>query len=169
MMSAMDVKLSTTYDASPNEVFTVFSDPSFRETACKATQAVSYDVSVTESGSDVVVRVERELPTDRIPDFAKKFVGATITIVQTETWHPPATDGSRTADVRGEIRGTPASFSGTAALTPTGAGTLQTADLDVRVAVPLIGKKIEPYIAEAIEASMVKEQEIGQAWHDNQP
>jgi hypothetical protein len=166
MMSAMDLKLSTTYDASPNEVFTIMSDPAFREAACKATHAVSYDVSVTESGSDVVVRVERELATDRFPDFAKRFVGATTTVVQTETWHAPATDGSRTADVRGEIRGTPASFTGTAALTPTGGGTLQTADLDVKVAVPLIGRKVEPYLAEAIESSMVKEQEIAQSWHD---
>jgi hypothetical protein len=169
MMSAMDLKLSTTYDAGPEDVFTMISDPSFRETACQATHAVSYDVSVTEFGDDVVVRVERELPTDRIPDFAKKFVGATITVVQTETWHPAAADGARTADVRGEIRGTPASFSGTAALTPSGSGTVQSADLEVKVAVPLVGKRVEPYIAEAIEASMTKEQEIGQTWHDNRP
>jgi uncharacterized protein YndB with AHSA1/START domain len=166
MMSAMDLKLSTQYDPPPTEVFAMMSDPAFREASCRASHAVSYDVTVTESGGDVVVRVEREQATDRIPDFAKKFVGATISIVQVETWHAPAADGSRSADVRGEIRGTPASFTGTAALTPSGGGTLQTADLEVRVAVPLIGKKVEPYIAEAIESSMVKEQEIGQSWHD---
>ena len=166
MMSAMDLKLSTTYDATPGEVFAIITDRAFRETACKATHAVSYDVNVSQDGGDTVVRVERELPTDRIPDFAKKFVGSTIMVIQTETWHGAAADGSRTADVRGEIRGTPASFTGTLALTPAGAQTRQTADLDVKVAVPLVGKKIEPYIAQAIEASMVKEQEIGQTWHE---
>lgn len=166
MMSAMDLKLSASYDATPDEMFAIITDQAFRETACKATHALSYDVSVTGSGDDTVVRVERELPTDRIPDIAKKFVGATITVIQTETWHRPAADGSRTADVRGEIRGTPASFTGKAALTPSGAQTVQTADLDVKVAVPLVGKKIEPYIAQAIEASLVKEQELGQTWHD---
>lgn len=165
-MSAMDLKLSTTYDATPDEVFAIITDRAFRETACKATHAASYDVGVTASGDDTVVRVERELPTDRIPDFAKKFVGSTITVIQTETWHRPAADGSRQADVRGEIRGTPASFTGTLALTPSGAKTVQAADLDVKVAVPLVGKKIEPFIAQAIEGSMVKEQEIGQTWHD---
>jgi hypothetical protein len=167
MMCAMDLKLSTRYDAGPDDVFAIITDPSFREAACKATHAVSYDVSVTESGQDVVVRVERELPTDRIPDFARKFVGATLTVVQTESWHAAGADGARSADVRGEIKGTPATFTGTAALTPDGNGTVQSADLDVKVAVPLIGKKMEPYIAEAIEASMTKEQELGQTWHDD--
>lgn len=167
MMSAMDLKLSARYDAGPADVFAIISDPSFREAACKATHAVTFDVSVTESGDDTVVRVERELPTDKIPDFAKKFVGATITVVQTETWHPADASGGRQADVRGEIKGTPASFSGTASLTPDGSGTVQSADLDVKVAVPLIGKKVEPYIAQAIEASLVKEQELGQTWHES--
>ena len=56
-MSAMDLKLSTQYDAPPTEVFAMMSDPAFREASCRASHAVSYDVTVTESGGDVVVRV----------------------------------------------------------------------------------------------------------------
>ncbi len=166
MMCAMDLKLSTTYDASPEDVFAIISDPSFRETACEQTHALSYDVSVTEFGDDVVVRVVREMPTDQVPDFAKKFVGSTLTVIQTETWRPAAGDGSRTADVHGEIKGTPASFNGTAAITGGMGSAVQSVDLDVRVAVPLIGKKIEPFIAQAIEAALTKEQQLGQSWHD---
>jgi len=166
MMCAMDLKLSTTYDASPEDVFAIISDPSFRETACEQTHALSYDVSVTESGDDVVVRVVREMPTDQVPDFARKFVGSTLTVIQTETWRPAAGDGSRTADVHGEIKGTPASFNGTAAITGGTDNAVRSVDLDVRVAVPLIGKKIEPFIAQAIEAALTKEQQLGQSWHD---
>jgi hypothetical protein len=164
MMSAMDLKLSATYDASPDEVFAIITDPSFREEACQQTHALSYDVSVTTSGDDTVVRVVREMPTDQIPDFAKKFVGSSITVVQTETWRPAAADGSRTADVRGDVRGTPAAFSGTARLTGEPGKTVQSVDLDVKVAVPLIGRKIEPFIAKAIEGALAKEQQIGQTW-----
>jgi hypothetical protein len=166
MMCAMDLKLSATYDASPADVFAIMSDPSFRESACEQTHALSYDVSVTDDGDDVVVRVAREMPTDQVPDFAKKFVGSTLTVIQIETWHPAAMDGSRTADVNGEIKGTPAGFTGTAAITGGTDKTVQSIDLDVKVSVPLIGKKIEPFIAQAIEAALSKEQKLGQAWHD---
>jgi uncharacterized protein DUF2505 len=169
MMCAMDLKLSATYDASPAEVFAIISDPSFRETACEQTHALSYDVSVTDDGPDVVIRVAREMPTDQVPDFAKKFVGSTITVIQTETWHPAAGDGSRTADVQGEIKGTPAAFTGTASITGKPGDTVQSVDLDVKVSVPLIGKKIEPFIAKAIEAALSKEHKLGQSWHDERP
>jgi hypothetical protein len=164
MMCAMDLKLSTKYDASPADVFAIISDPAFREEACVQTHAVSYDVSVTQSGSDTVVKVVREMPTEQIPDFAKKFVGATITVVQTETWGPAAADGSRRASVRGEVKGTPAGFTGTASISGDTGQTVQAVDLDVKVAVPLIGRKMEPFIAQAIEAALVKEQKIGQTW-----
>ena len=164
MMCAMDLKLSTTYDASPAEVFAIITDPSFREAACQQTQAVSYDVSVTNSGSDTVVKVVREMPTEQIPDFAKKFVGATITVVQTETWRAAAADGSRTADVRGDVRGTPAGFTGTARITGEPGKTVHSVDLNVKVAVPLIGRKMEPLIAHAIKAALTTEQQIGQTW-----
>lgn len=141
-------------------------DPSFRESACEQTHALSYDVSVTDDGADVVVRVVRELPTDQVPDFARKFVGSTLTVIQTETWHPAAMDGSRAADVHGEIKGTPAGFTGTAAITGGSGRSVQSVNLDVKVSVPLIGKKIEPFIAQAIEAALSKEQQLGQAWYD---
>src|SRR6266571_3446946 len=99
MMSDMELKLSASYDATPEEVFAIVTDATFREQACEKTKALSYDVQVSESAGDTVVRVSREMPSDDVPDIARKFVGQTLTVVQTETWHPAAADGSRKADV----------------------------------------------------------------------
>ncbi len=164
MMCGMELKLSASYDATPEEVFAIVTDATFREQACEKTKALSYDVKVTESGGDTVVRVQREMPSDDVPDIARKFVGQTLTVVQTETWHPAAADGTRHADVKGEITGTPVTLKGSAKIESDGKQTVQAIDLDVKVAVPLIGKKIEPFVVDAIRSGLTKEHELGRDW-----
>jgi uncharacterized protein DUF2505 len=166
MMSGMELKMSASYDATPEEVFAIVTDATFREQACEKTKALSYDVKVSESGGDTVVRVQREMPSDDVPDIARKFVGGTLTVVQTETWHPANADGSRTADVKGEISNTPVTLKGTASITSNGAETVQAIELDVKVAVPLIGKKIEPFVTDAIRKGLQKEHDLGRDWHN---
>ena len=156
--------MSASYDATPDEVFAIVTDPAFREQACEKTKALSYDVKVSTSGADTVVRVSRRMEATDIPDMAKKFVGDTLTVVQTETWHAPAADGSRTADVSGEISNTPVTLKGTARIAKDGAQTVQAIDLDVKVAVPLIGKKLEPIVVDAIRSGLQKEHDLGHEW-----
>ncbi|RZU15768.1 uncharacterized protein DUF2505 [Kribbella rubisoli] len=160
----MELKLSASYDATPEEVFAIVTDTTFREQACEKTKALSYDVQVSTSGADTIVRVSRKMPAVDIPDMAKKFVGDTLTVVQTETWHAPAADGSRKADVSGEIANTPVTLKGTASIAQSGSQTVQAIDLDVKVAVPLIGKKLEPTVVDAIRAGLVKEHDLGREW-----
>jgi hypothetical protein len=160
----MELKMSASYDATPEEVFAIVSDPAFREQACERTKALSYDVDVSPSGGDTVVRVSRKMPATNIPDMARKFVGETLTVVQTETWHAAAADGSRTADVSGEISNTPVTLKGTARIASNGSRTVQSIDLDVKVAVPLIGKKMEPFVADAIRSGLQKEHDLGHEW-----
>src|SRR5215813_4349177 len=164
MMCGMELKLSASYDATPEEVFAIVTDKTFREQACQKTKALSYDVTVSKSGSDTVVKVSREMEAKDIPDMAKKFVGATLTVVQTETWHPAAADGSRKADVSGEIANTPVTLRGTAGITKNGSQAVQAIDLDVKVAVPLIGKKMEPFVVDAIRNGLQKEHDLGREW-----
>ena len=106
----------------------------FWRVSCEKTKALSYDVKVSESGGDTIVQVQREMPADDVPDIARKFVGQTLTVVQTETWHPANADGSRDADVKGEIANTPVTLKGTARIASNGSETVQSIDLDVKVA-----------------------------------
>lgn len=156
--------MSASYDATPEEVFAIVTDTAFREQACERTKALSYDVKVSTSGGDTVVRVSRKMEAKDIPDMARKFVGETLTVVQTETWHPAAADGSRTADVSGEISNTPVTLKGTARITANGAQAVQAIDLDIKVAVPLIGKKMEPFVVDAIRNGLQKEHDLGHEW-----
>jgi hypothetical protein len=166
MMCGMELKMSASYDATPEEVFAIVTDATFREQACEKTKALSYDVKVSQSGGDTVVRVQREMPSDDVPDIARKFVGGTLTVVQTETWHPANADGSRNAEVKGEITNTPVTLKGTASITSTGGDTVQAIDLEVKVSVPLIGRKIEPFVVDAIRKGLQKEHDLGRDWHN---
>ena len=163
MMCGMELKLSASYDATPEEVFAIVTDATFREQACEKTKALSYDVQVTESGGDTIVRVSREMPANDVPDIARKFVGQTLTVVQTETWHAASADGSRRADVVGEISNTPVTLKGTASISG-GSQAVQAIDLDVKVAVPLIGRKMEPFVVDAIRSGLQKEHELARDW-----
>src|SRR3954466_290950 len=145
MMCGMELKMSASYDATPEEVLAIVTDATFREQACEKTKALSYDVEAPGPGGDTVVRVQGEVPADDVPDIARKFDGQTLTVVQTETWHPANADGSRNADVKGEIANTPVTLKGTATISSVGGETVQAIDLDVKVSVPLIGRKIEPF------------------------
>jgi hypothetical protein len=118
-------------------------------------------VSVEQRGDDVVVSTRRVVPA---PDAARKFVGANLTIEQTETWRPAAADGSRQADVVIAIKGQPAGMSGTVTLASSGNGSLQSVSGDVKVRIPFVGAKFEPAIADAIRAAFKREGEVGREY-----
>ena len=67
---------------------------------------------------------------------------------------PPAADGTRTATVSMKVSGQPAGFKGKATLSPDGKGAEFVVAGDVKVDVPFVGKKFEPIIAKAVEASL---------------
>jgi hypothetical protein len=149
------------YSADPDAVFAMLCDQAWREEVCRRTYATDYSVSVEQRGDDVVVSTSRVVPA---PDAAKKFVGASLTIEQTETWRPAAADGSRQADVVIAIKGQPAGMTGTVTLAPGGTGSLQTVSGDVKVRIPFIGAKFEPTIADAIRAAFKREGEVGREY-----
>jgi Protein of unknown function (DUF2505) len=164
MMSAMELQETQDYDADPDTVFTMLCDRAWREDVCEATHAIDYSVSVEESGDTVVVTTTRVLPAN-VPEPIKSMVGDNIEIVQTESWSTtPDADEVRHAEVDVRISRQPASMTGTMTLAPRGAGTRQTVTGDVRVKIPLLGRRIEPEIAKAIRAALDKEGECARAY-----
>lgn len=156
------MKLSERYDypASPEQVFALVSDQTFREESCERQGARDYSVSVTTEGDRTVVTIERTMESD-MPDFIKKLTGDTVTVTQIEKWGPADATGSRTADVSVDIHGQPARMLGTSTIAPSGAATVMSVDGDVKVSLPLIGKRIEPEVAKAISSSLREEVEFG--------
>ena len=49
----------------------------------------------------------RTLPTTRLPEIARKFVGEHLKVTQVESWDAPAADGSRQSNISLKIAGAP--------------------------------------------------------------
>lgn len=118
------------------------------------------DASSTTEGDPAgsfTVRTELALPTDRVPDMVRPFVGSSVTVRESQQWSAPAVDGSRTGTMALEVAGTPASMKASLTLTPRSDSTC-TVDIDgdLVATVPLIGSRLEkaavPYVSKVLRA-----------------
>jgi hypothetical protein len=160
---SMKLTEQVNYSATPDAVFAMLCDKSFREEVCRQSGALSFEVSVTAEDESARIELKRVMPAN-VPDFVKKFVGDTIKLTQVEAWGPPNAAGRRTAVVTLKIEGQPAAMNATGTLEATSDGCIESVDGDVKVSIPLIGRKIEPEIAKAIIAALRVEKRVGTEW-----
>jgi hypothetical protein len=160
----MDVRAEIHYpDASPDEVFAMLCDTGYRNQVSEDTGALAYQVDIEQADGGATVTVVRTMPSE-VPDFVKKFVGDTIEVRQTEKWGAADETGTRSADVQLEISGQPAGMTGTLVLEPASGGTQQRVEGDLKVSIPLFGKKIEPEVVKGVLAGIRQEERTGLAW-----
>lgn len=152
---ATRLRKELTYAAGVEQVAAMLADPAFREEVLARQRVLRGSVTV-EGGA---VDIEQVQSADGVPSYARKLVGDEIVIRQHEQWTSPTT-----ADLHVSIPGKPGEMSGTATLTGSGAGTVHTVELQIRVGVPLVGGKIEGLVAALLEKALEKEHEAGVAW-----
>ncbi|UMG91777.1 DUF2505 domain-containing protein [Nocardioides sp. TF02-7] len=148
-----------TYDAPVEAVARMLTDREFREEVCRAVQATSYAVTVDRDASATKVRIEMEQPTDGVPSFARKLVGATTTVVQAESWTSPTH-----ADVHVSIPGKPGEMEGTTVLEQRDGRTVEVVDLRISVRIPLVAGKVEDLLAKFLVRALKAENRVGQDW-----
>lgn len=165
MISTMDVRAELSYPAAgPDAVFAMLCDRGYREAVCEATHASRHEISIeARDDGGATVTVMRTLPA-QVPDFAKKFVGETIDVTQIEVWQPADAAGSRRADLTFEIKGQPATMRGSVLLEAVGSGAHQVVTGELKVAIPLFGKKLEPEVVKGIVAGLRQEERTGNEW-----
>lgn len=160
----MRITDTITYDAAPDVVYAMKTDPAFQERKCVEAGAVRHDIAVTRAGEGARVVTKRDLSTDDLPDFVKSIVGATLEVTETYDWAAPAPDGSREAALTVEASGAPVAMRGTVRLRPVGAATEMVIDGNLKAAIPLLGGKIERSAAPAFLRGIRSEHETGRRW-----
>lgn len=130
--------------------------PQFRARTLGATTASSTVEGDPQQGP-FTVRTELTLPTDRVPDMVRKFVGQTVTVRETQGWSAAESEGARTGTMSIEVVGTPASMTADLRLAPTGTGSSTVSiDGDLVAKVPLLGPRLEkaavPYVSTVLRA-----------------
>lgn len=111
--------------------------------------------------------VVRTLPTTRLPEMARKFLGEELKVTQTEQWEAPDADGSRVTHIALKIAGAPLDVSAVQRLVPNAGGTRVELEGTVTSSVPLLGGKIaeaaEPMVGKALNI----QSQQAQAWLDS--
>jgi hypothetical protein len=150
----MRVTHEVRYDASVDDVYTMLTDPVFRERAARAQGSTTVDVSI-EGGS---VTIDMVSPNTDIPAFARKLTGASVHAIQAEDW------ADRSAGFTITTPKIPAGLHGTRTLVADGRGCRDTFEGEAKAQLPLIGGKLEKLLAEKLKEGWDTEHGVGVAW-----
>ena len=106
----------------------------------------------------------RTIPTNRMPDMARKFVGESLLVTQLESWDAPAADGSRLSNITMTVSGAPLDVNAVQRLVSNGNSTRIELEGTVTSSVPFLGGKIaeaaEPMVGKALNIQSAQ----AQAW-----
>lgn len=161
----MRINETVQHPADATRVYVMLTDRGYQELRCARAGALDHEVHIEPGAAGAVVTTRRWTPTDEFPDFARRFVGDRIQVVETVRWGPADQLGDRTATMELEIPGVPVSFTGTVTLRGTQAGSTQhTVDGELKANVPLLGARIEQAIAPQITEIARLEATVARDW-----
>lgn len=152
----MALNASTDLSYSPDEVLATLTDRGFAEHITAIVGGTLKEFTLTgDTAGAFELRTVRAVPTDRAPEMARKFVGATVDVTQKENWSAPAADGSRSAQVAITVAGIPVNVAATERVEAATSGSRLTLDGQVSSSIPFLGGKIasaaEPFIGKALK------------------
>lgn len=148
----------------------MYADPSYANIRKSALGATSVTSTVDgDPAGAFTVRTELALPTDRVPEVARRFVGSSLTVREEQSWDAPGADGARSGRNRLDVVGMPAGMEARIQLTAAGetASTLEI-DGDLTAKVPLIGSRLEKAAAPYISQVLRVEQKAAATYRDQQ-
>jgi hypothetical protein len=139
-----------TFDKPAAAVLKMFSDKAYFE---RKYQEFGYkNIKVLEHAVDAKrfrIKVQYEAPNSApVPDFARKFLGATNTVTQSDTWDLE----KKTGRIEAEIKGVPVKVSADMRLADEGAGSANTLKWNLSCGIPLLGGKLEQIVASDIQS-----------------
>ena len=154
------------YAASPAEVHAMLAAPDFREEVCTYQRALEHSVDIVSDDRTTTVVITQSQSMDGAPAAARKLVGSSVQIVQREVWQGGAGDTSGLdADFAMEIPGKPGHLKGQITLVDKGDGTCDEVFTgEVKVNVPLVGGKLEGFIADILTRALTREGRVGVTW-----
>ncbi|MEZ2389757.1 DUF2505 domain-containing protein [bacterium RCC_150] len=161
----MALNASTTLPHSVDRVAATFIDEDFLRHTSEYVGGTleSFQIDGDTAGAFTTTTV-RTLPTTRLPEIARKFVGEKLTVTQTEKWDAPTADGSRTSNISLKISGAPLDVTAVQRLVAEGGSTRVELEGNVTSSVPFLGGKIaeaaEPMVGKALNIQAQQ----AQAW-----
>jgi hypothetical protein len=150
---------------SADDVFEMMCTEQYQRRKCLDAGALSHAVAITRAGDTAVIKAKRKLPTVGFPGLLRRFVPSGVTSTETISWGAAEPGGARTAELKVDFHGAPASMHGTVSIVPDGVSTtLVVIDAVFRAHVPIVGGKVEGFAAPIIVSVIDAEERTAQAW-----
>lgn len=140
----MEIREDLRYEGDADRVFGLFSDEAFLRKKYEALGHSNFQVLECARKGDVfTIKTRRDVPV-AVPGFAAKIIKPVNTVTQTEEWRVsgPVREGRWSV----EAPGVPVKIGGTMRLVPQGAACTHEIRGEVKVNVPLIGKKLADFV-----------------------
>ena len=153
----MDIATGLDFAAAPADVFAMMTNQQYQEQVCVASEAIRYDVSV----AGPTTHTSRTLPA---PDSASRFTGPELTVIEDNAWNLAEADGARSGTLNMTVQGQPVRLVGQLRLAPGGRGTTVTLVGELKVAIRLLGRKLEHAASPAVLAGFHTQQRVGDRW-----
>jgi len=139
-----------TFDQPAATVLKMFSDRAYFE---RKYRELGYrDIEVLEHKADAKkfrIKVRYTAPNSApVPDFAKKFLGATNVVTQTDAWDLDR----KTGRLEAEIRGVPVKVAADMKLADEGGGAANSLKWSLDCGIPFVGGKLEQLVAADIQS-----------------
>lgn len=153
----MDISTDLDFAADPAAVHAMMLDRGYQEQVCVDSESRRWEVEITPPRTWTSRTLEA-------PDSAARFTGPELTILEETTWGDAAPDGSREASLVLTVERQPVALRGTLRLAPGGRGTTVRLTGELKVNVPLLGRKLEQAAAPAVLAGFRTQQQAGDRW-----
>jgi hypothetical protein len=140
------------YASNPDQVVAVLKDPEFLRHRAELAGESNVNVQVVESDDGIRVVTARDKAVD-LPAFAKKMFKPANRIEENTLWRRQGNQW--VADYTIEIKGIPGEVKGRSSIIPKAdGGSRYESRFEVTARIPLVGGKLEGFVAEKIEEQL---------------
>jgi hypothetical protein len=153
---------SDPYAASTDQLWAMLGSRDYWEQKYQTMGATEVEFQeFTPSADAVSLKTVRSVPAD-LPGFAKKIIGETNRVTQTENWRRAGDTLSCDIDIA--VKNVPGGTTGTMQIKPTGAGCQWDANFDIKVPLPIVGGKLEGLMVDETTANFKQEKVFNDSW-----
>ncbi len=150
------------YTGSPDQIWAMLSDQAYwagKYETLGASNLQWKTFNATETA--LTVSSVREVAAN-LPAAAKKIIGDTAEVTQTEEWTKSGDELACKITIT--TKGAPGGTNGSMAVKAAGAGSTWSVEFDIKVSIPLLGKKLEGIMLDETGENFVKEKIFNDKW-----
>lgn len=150
------------YTATPAQMWAMLSDKSYTEAKYAELGAENLEWTNFEASEDAVMLSSVREVAANLPAAAKKIIGEKAVVTQIEKW--TKSGDTFTCEFDMTTKGAPGGTKGSMSIKPTGDGSAWSADFEIHVPIPFLGKKLEGIMYDETEGNFVKEKSFNDSW-----